>query len=576
MVKLIPYTKQLISVGNQRHYEGQLVWSDGRVAYGWDYAPQQKKQEVSNAPAGFWVGEQGHVTAGHNWYKLANKALQLTGYVASVGKMNLQCYPCYAQVFDTGGYPPEYGALYTPTGVYTYNGAIVAMSADGSLLTYDDYNLYFYDVPGSQKQDTHQLPLYYCYVRLIYNNQLLFGGWVYFSIGKNNGEIIQYYIYDLDNTQIAHYYLYNDVWTLDYNGQSYTGDDLLEKHYVKPLLSVNCTQILLQQLHSLDVVFDGIVAVDGLRLTIDPTDARSDAITQHIRGDDVRKLFQLAKTNECYLTALTPDKDANGNSLFTGQYYISYTSTLSGTGYIVEETHYTGDYTIKYGSTTLTGSGIIGYDDGGIQVYDTQGNLIGKTNGSSGIIVGAYSGPGTIEVSNVINVLDGVKVYQLNSDNTQGAIIAETTTTLSDINVYDAQGQIIYQGAGSINTSYLTPIRSIKRYKISAQNALQVVQQYPQYWQAGSDIKVDLSNMNLLVTMQIQGVQTVITVNNDALGLLTTQGFIYAGGVHAWKNYAISQDNNKLWHINEQQQQSSETYQGIENCFSLAWLKKKW
>jgi hypothetical protein len=76
--------------------------------------------------------------------------------------------------------------------------------------------------------------------------------------------------------------------------------------------------------------------------------------------------------------------------------------------------------------------------------------------------------------------------------------------------------------------------------------------------------------------MQIQGVETVVTVNNDALGLLTTQGFIFVGGVHAWKNYAISQDNNKLWHINEQQQQSSETYQGIENCFSLAWLKKKW
>lgn len=577
MLKLIPYTEQLISIGNQRHYEGQLVWSDGKVAYGWDYAPQQKKQEVSNAPAGFWVGEQGTVTAGISWYKLANKALQLSNKISGGSKLNLQCYPCYAQVRDTGGYPPEYGAIYTPNGAYTYNGAIVAMDSDGSLLTYDDYTLNFYSVPSGQRQDTHQLPLYYAYVRLIVNNQLLFDGWVYLSIGKNNGEINQYYIYDLDNVQIAHYYLYNDVWTLDYNGQSYTGDDLLEKHYTKPLLSVNCTQILLQQLHSLDyAVFDGIVAVDGLRLTIDPTDARSDLITQHIRGDDVRKLFQLAKTDECYLTALTPDKDANGNSLFTGQYYISYTSTLSGTGYIVEETHYTGDYTITYGSTTLTGSGIIGYDDGGIQVYDTQGTLIAKTNGSSGIIVGAYSGPGTIEVTNVVNVLDGIKVYQLNADNTQGAIIAETTTTLSDINVYDAQGQVIYRGTGSINTSYLTPIRSIKRYKISAQNALQVVQQYPQYWQAGSDIKVDLANMNLLVTMQIQGVETVVTVSNDPLSLLTTQGFIYAHGVHAWKNYAISQDGNLIWHINEQQQQSSETYQGIENCFNLAWLKTRW
>lgn len=332
MLKLIPYTKQLISIGNQRHYEGQLVWSDGRVAYGWDYAPQQQPQPKLGTTGGFWIGEQGTVTAGISWYKLANKALQLSNKISGGSKLNLQCYPCYAQVRDTGGYPPEYGAVYTPNGAYTYNGAIVAMDSDGSLITYDDYTLNFYGVPNGQRQDTHQLPLYYAYVRLIVNNQLLFDGWVYLSIGKNNGEINQYYLYNLDNVQIAHYYLQNDVWTLDYNGQQYTGDDILEKHYTKPLLSVECTQILLQQLHSLDyAVFDGIVAVDGLRLTIDPTDARSDLITQHIRGDDVRKLFQLAKTDECYLTALTPDKDANGNSLFTGQYYISYTSTLTGT-----------------------------------------------------------------------------------------------------------------------------------------------------------------------------------------------------------------------------------------------------
>lgn len=580
MLKLIPYTKQLISIGNQNHYEGQLVWSDGKVAYGWDYAPQQQKQTVNKAPAGFWVGEQGTISAGISWYKLANKALQLSNKISGGSKLNLQCYPCYAQVRDTGGYPPEYGAIYTPNGAYTYNGAIVAMDSDGSLLTYDDYTLNFYGVPSGQRQDTHQLPLYYAYVRLIYNNQLLFDGWVYLSIGKNNGEINQYYIYDLDNVQIAHYYLQNDVWTLDYNGQQYTGDDILEKHYTKPLLSVECTQIFLHQLHSLDyAVFNGIIAIDELRLTVNPTDSRSDLIPQHDRGDDVRKLFQLATTAGCYLTALTPDKDANGNGLFTGSYSISYGS-LSGTGYIVEESHYTGDYTITYGSTTLTGSGIIGYDDGGIQIYDNQGNLIGKTNGSNGIIVGAYSGPGTIEVTNVVNVLDGIKVYQLSYDTNNnpipGAIIAETDNSLTDIIVYDAQGQVIYRGTGTITTNNTAPIRSMKKYHITATSGLQVTQQYPVYWQAGSDIKIDLSNMNLLVTMQIQGVQTVVTVGNDPLNLLTTQGFIFAHGVHAWKNYALSQDNNKLWHINEQQQQSSETYQGIENCFNLAWLKTRW
>ena len=85
--------------------------------------------------------------------------------------------------------------------------------------------------------------------------------------------------------------------------------------------------------------------------------------------------------------------------------------------------------------------------------------------------------------------------------------------------------------------------------------------------------------MSLTVTTYQQQQSQQQTYSNDPLGLLNTQGFIYIG-VHSWKDFVISQDGKIIWHgeTDDQQQQTviSETYTGIENCFSLAWLKTRW
>lgn len=911
MLKLIPYTKQLISIGNQNHYEGQLVWSDGKVAYGWDYTPQQPKQPITNTPAGFWVDEEQN-----GRYKLAKKDLQLGKVVISSGHGNLQCYPCYAVVQDTGGYLPEHGVLHSPNGVYLYDGAVISMDASGNTLTYDDYLLKFYTNTNVQKNDTNDYPLYYCNIIVTFNGYT-FIGWYYIAVYSNH-----YIIYDNEMLQIAEV-VKDNTYTINYNydGKEFNGSCsfTMNKKYV--LLDTVITIVDVRSLHSMDTtLYDGIIAVDALRLAIDSHDERNALIEQHDYGNIIRKYFQLTTALLAYLCAYCPDRNLDGDVIYHGDYTVIYDMQIStgtgtitvsssgvticdpqtgteiahtsgnllfvngsyvghgritydnynngewdysiwlyidgitGTGdieydnghvvvtnhlngnYIAKETNngldvyyggavawqgpgsisvrnltpieYTGNYLVSSditgtssqitdptgnptvtdgtlyaaqngtnitvtdngntlysgaGSITITnpqpvgggvyrgsytisirmsGSGIIvpqnsdtyvydnNYDivascvSGTVYIYDSSGTVTYSGSGTittsnlvaikwfgtyeidaslsgtenvvikdkqrycdytirrsyngfsyhiehptdnivvyykdkvatfdsnrntvivleaiNGQYVQVYNGQGSIYVSNIVlidadnNIYEGdyliwldetgsgvaewdinnnVYIYNLNSvlvakeenrqiiiyDNGNVEYQGEGTITLSNtikesdnvvilnsnviaeengesIDVYDNQQQLIYSGPGWIETSNLTVNRSNKKYKVDIQNGLQQIQQYPQpYWQAGTDVKLDLSNMDLLVTTQQGG---TITYSNDPLGLLTTQGFIFAHGVHAWKDYVISQDGKIIWHgeTDDQQQQTviSETYTGIENCFSLAWLKTRW
>ncbi len=75
MLKRVPYNSRLISIGNVNHYEGQPVYSDGRVAYGWQYASQGTAFPISRKAVGLWVNAETWDSGGNNIYILMDEGL---------------------------------------------------------------------------------------------------------------------------------------------------------------------------------------------------------------------------------------------------------------------------------------------------------------------------------------------------------------------------------------------------------------------------------------------------------------------------------------------------------------------
>ena len=127
-----------------------------------------------------------------------------------------------------------------------------------------------------------------------------------------------------------------------------------------------------------------------------------------------------------------------------------------------------------------------------------------------------------------------------------------------------------WHGYGYITISNEDARRSIKQYYIDTQNGV-VQQAYPQVVQVDADVNIDTSTMGVDINSN--------TYAGDALELLQTDDIVYVGGVHSYqlgsKYYIISQDSKKIYKEGNQALES-ETYQGIENCFSLRWLRNKW
>lgn len=156
MIKRIPYSDSLISVNNASHANGAPVWSDGRIAYGWNYTG---KLNVPNGEllSGFWVGEEEADTAFYPnlkyRYQLASTGFRLgKSTITANGHGQAQCFPCYATIFDFQ--LPEDGIVYyldsqNQYQQYSFNGALIYLTADGKAVSYDDFCLYFYDADGS-------------------------------------------------------------------------------------------------------------------------------------------------------------------------------------------------------------------------------------------------------------------------------------------------------------------------------------------------------------------------------------------------------------------------------------------
>ena len=112
----------------------------------------------------------------------------------------------------------------------------------------------------------------------------------------------------------------------------------------------------------------------------------------------------------------------------------------------------------------------------------------------------------------------------------------------------------------------------MRHYYIDATGIVE--QQYPQQLILADGVTLNLTNMDLTIGQH--------TYQNDPLGLLTTQGIVFPGGVHMSKRkdyFIISQDNKTIFKIvedNNNNNISSLLYDGIKNCFNLSFLRGKW
>ena len=254
--------------------------------------------------------------------------------------------------------------------------------------------------------------------------------------------------------------------------------------------------------------------------------------------------------------------DDSGNSVYSGPGTITLTNLQDIGGGV-----YTADYVVE-----LTGSGKVESTD--LQsyciVYDGNTYVAEYSQGHVNFASG-YSLRGRIATYSLTATkwscgweLDATLQGQATIWTHNGDTYCEVNNTVvayedgEDIDVND--GTLTYSDAGHIETSNTSVIKSVKSYEIT--NAVQE-QNYPQTWAIGDNTELILPSMNLRFGQQ--------TVSGDVLGVLSpTSWTTWPGGVHANGTYVISQDGQKIWH------NTAKTYAGIENCFNLAWLTKKW
>lgn len=134
MIKKVPYSDNLIQIGNAPVYPGKPVYSDGRVAYGWVY-----NSSVGQANAiekgGLWTNTE--LSTGYYNYRMLNTdGTWGSKYVGNPDIYNkAYAYPWMAEVGNK-----DYTGLINKsrTQSYTYNGHIVTMDGQGNLLSYYD------------------------------------------------------------------------------------------------------------------------------------------------------------------------------------------------------------------------------------------------------------------------------------------------------------------------------------------------------------------------------------------------------------------------------------------------------
>ena len=233
----------------------------------------------------------------------------------------------------------------------------------------------------------------------------------------------------------------------------------------------------------------------------------------------------------------------------------------------------------------MTGSGIVRGSSGSYTLYDSNHNLVATEQSGTVTIYDAqgqidWQGSGWIDVDNLIPVrYSGSYLVNAMIDGMTGS----DTIITKDGDVYvlqsnrqdviaheDGSGMVVYSNGSEI---YDGP-GHITTANLDAQRSIKSY-----YIDATGIVEQQYPQTYQLaqdVTLNLSTMDLVIdgtTYGNDALELLTTQGIVYPAGVHVWKKkFFLSQDSGKIYKAVENAMESK-AVATINNCFNLVWLK---
>lgn len=514
MIKKVPFSSNLLQIGNAHFSQNELVWSDGNVVYGRIRAPQSFVPVANGNMSGFWVDEQ-DVSS----YKLCTKDLKDTkNIISSNNTLEVAyAYPCYAIE-----YPVQTGAnsgyVSDSTKYYKTTGGLIYLDNVGNSIYYDDEKIYFKSF-GNQITDSHGYAVKRANA-IFYddsgNQRFILGNC---AVAGNADNTIMYFYADDDSiTNVVATYNNGYITSSDYTGNGTVEITKKLFYYNSNTEVVDISMLEGGNRLWLQTIFfeDGIIANSAAGLI---------GLGLNANTDFLRSLFQITKYNELYCTVHSKTYDNHNLLMYWGEIVLSDIggNTLwSGDGCITEDVQNSKKY-----AYTISASGIATE----IARYENQTLYYNNQQYPSGNI--AFN----------------------------GAAVPYLTKKQYKIFIPTAGTPTSYVQGDSGNPAYPAGLTE---------------EAYPSSITVDGILQINLNTFTLRFSLDGQA----YTVSGDVLGLSNpSQGrFCFPSGVHANAStkylYAISQDANKIFKIRSSAQ--NKAYNKIENCFSLAYLQKRW
>lgn len=147
MLKRVPYSSQLAQIGNSDVWDGKMVWSDGRVAYGWNYPAQKMTHSAKNFSGlnvGYVLGNKYYLARGFNGhFKLVGPFT--SNFPSQLGRTFAYPWLAYGAGCDRFSSGSD-GVMTDGVNSYNWEGTLVYMDKNGGLLSYKDWNLLQYSI----------------------------------------------------------------------------------------------------------------------------------------------------------------------------------------------------------------------------------------------------------------------------------------------------------------------------------------------------------------------------------------------------------------------------------------------
>lgn len=516
MLKRIPYSSNLIDIGNANHIAGAPVWSDGRVAYGRIRNGQTLALQIAKLAGGFWVNEEDI-----GWYKLCKESLNLTSKIsANQGTLEVAyAYPFYA-VEVPYQHSANSGYIADNEKYYKYSGGLIYLDNAGNSVVYDSSKIYFNSF-GSLKRDNHGYAVEKADAIFYDENDNQEFSLNACAVAVNDDFTRMYfYSYDDDFTTVYAEYHNGYITSPDYTGAGTVNLSSELWLYEADTTIVDISMLESDSLLNPAYIFfkDGIIDTNINTLICDV----------NMACEDIRTAFQVTSYNELYAYVSSKTYDQNNLLMYYGnrlEIRDMYSNVLwRGAGIITEDTSNSKKY-----AYTVSQSGVITE----LARYENQTlTYNGNTYPNGDIVWAGNSSP-----------------Y-----------------------LTPKQYKIFIPGPGTSQTHVQgDPDNPLYPLGLTEDN-------YPAAVVINGIVTVSLSTFTATAT--IDGNSVTLTGDVFELSQFGSGQLCFPGGLHAliYKKYlyVINQTTKKIFKVSKTGAVQSASFNGIEKCNSLAYLIKRW